>query len=522
MAYAGARVRQRGSRGTGGERAILGVPARIMVPRIVFAVTVLGLTLFGILMVYSASSIIALNAEDIAADYYGVKQATFALVGAVAAVVLAALDYRSRAYRILLALAWVAVTVLLVLVKFRGASAYGATRWLNIGGYTMQPSEFAKVTVVFTAANLIERYLQDGDMDLMHAAGYGALFVGLPVALILFQPDKGTTGIVGITLIAMAYLAGVPGKWIAGTALALALGALLLVFGDDYSRQRVEIMLHPEEDPLDAGYQLMQGFYAFSRGGLLGTGLGFSHQKYSYLPMPHNDFIFAVIGEELGLVGTVATLVAFGLLCWAGYKVAEQAPDLSGRLIAGGCTTLYLVQLLINVSGVLGIFPLSGKPVPFISYGGSSITACLMLAGLVLSVSMHSELPQTAADRRRQTLRVVDEDDPYGYHHDVGLSRAGEAMPRSARLTGSPARVQGRDAYVTNLRERPSSAPTSDNGVDVRAGRSHLHVVEGGYQPGAAASGRHGRVGLAGQDPADRLRTSDTLVRGRRREERRR
>ena len=149
-------------------------------------------------------------------------------------------------------------------------------------------------------------------------------------------------------------------------------GVLANSLKDDYSRARIVAVLNPWSDPTGSGYQLIQGFYAFGSGGLFGVGIGMSKQKYSYLPMAYNDFIFAVVGEELGLVGTLGLLAAFGVLAWAGFRIARYAPDMCGRLIAAGCTSLIIIQLLVNVCGVLGLIPLSGKPVPFVSYGGST------------------------------------------------------------------------------------------------------------------------------------------------------
>jgi cell division protein FtsW len=175
----------------------------------------------------------------------------------------------------------------------------------------------------------------------------------------------------------------------------------------------------------------------------------------------HNDFIFAVVGEELGFIGAMALLATFCLLLWAGLKIAENAPDLAGRLIAAGCTSLLVIQLLLNVSGVVGAFPLSGKPVPFVSYGGSSVISSLMLVGLVMSVSMRSTLPETSYERRRAELRLADEDSP-----DVGV-----ATPRSARLAGSPVRelrvVEG-GATSRRSQVRPTGRGGGDSAVGLR------------------------------------------------------
>ena len=423
----------RGSRGSGRderrERSIFGVPERFMRPRIVLLATVAILVGFGVLMVYSASSVTALNATGDAA-YYLKRQLGFVAVGTVVAVILARTDYRVWVKRLMLPI-WVFTVFLLLLVLFAGTdNDMGANRWINLGFFDLQPSEFAKITVIFTAANLAHRYFEEGSLDwpsFLKLLGAG---VAIPLILIIAQPDKGTTMVLALTLLVMGYLAGMPKILLVGLFVAGAAAFVFLSVRDAYSLQRLKTMLDPWSDRYGAGWQLVQGFYAFGTGGLLGVGVGFSRQKYAYLPMAHNDFIFAVIGEECGFVGTVGVLVGFGIFLWAGFQIARHAPDLAGRLLAAGCTSIVIIQLLLNVSGVLGIFPLSGKPIPFLSYGGSSILASLMLVGLIASVSIHSRLPETVHDGARRSLREVGgEREPGGR----GLSFVGEPLPRSQR-----------------------------------------------------------------------------------------
>ena len=250
--------------------------------------------------------------------------------------------------------------------------------------------------------------------------------------------------------------------------------AAVLALRDDYSKARIMTVFDPFSDEYGAGYQLVQGFYALGSGGLTGVGIGLSRQKYNYLPMAHNDFIFAVVGEELGFLGTFLLIAAFALLLWAGLKIAENAPDLMGRLIAAGCTSLIIIQLLLNVSGVIGIFPLSGKPVPFISYGGSSIISSLMLVGLVMSVSLRSTLPQTRYEQRRAKMRIAPNGDGQGSLESahVGGSTAGNPIPRS--LSNKGIALQSR-------------ATTSDTNSSSRA---NLRVVNGGAPRHAPLAGR--------------------------------
>lgn len=393
------------------ERAAASAPARFAEPRIVFVAVALALTAFGLLMIFSSSSVTALTSEgnDYNPAYYLQRQLIFAALGVVLAIVVASQDYH-RWSRTLLYPLWGGTVLLLlaILTPIAGQGAYGATRWIAIGPFTLQPSEFAKATIILTAATLAEDRFQEGTLVGGAFMGRVAVLLGVPLVLVLLQPDKGTVIICGATLVVMLLLAGEPIRHILGIVALGAVGILFLSLKDDYSRARILTMLDPWRDPYNEGYQLIQGFYAFGSGGLFGVGLGMSRQKYSYLPMAYNDFIFAVVGEELGLVGTLLVLAAFLVLLWMGFRIARLAPDLSGRLIAAGSSTLLVVQLLVNVCGVLGLMPLSGKPVPFISYGGSSIMGSLILVGLVVSVSRSSGLPHTVYDERRASLTLYD------------------------------------------------------------------------------------------------------------------
>lgn len=480
------------------------VPGRIMAPRLIFAGVSLALVLFGLVMIYSASSIMGLTSKyyDHNAAYFLIRQGLLAGVGVIFCVVLAWVDYH-KWRGVLLNVIW-AVTVLSLLVVYTpiaGQDAYGASRWIAIGSFRLQPSEFAKVTVLLVGARVAEGYYGTCTMDRNAFIKHSLIGIVLPLALILKQPDKGTTGVLLLSLLVMVYLSGVSGKIIAVIAGAGVIVALLYALKDDYSRARILTMLDPFSDEYGAGYQLTQGFYALGSGGLTGVGLGLSRQKYNYLPMAHNDFIFAIVGEELGFVGAVLLLASFAVLLWAGLKIAEHAPDLMGRLIAAGCTSLLVIQLLLNVSGVVGIFPLSGKPVPFISYGGSSIISSLMLVGLVLSVSFRSKLPETGYDRRRAALRLAEEDERGERDaRDTDGSYVGDVMPRSARLASS--RTTARRVAATRGvdQDHPSRPPM----LLIEGGRSRSRT---NGRRSRDASTNHERVDL-GPSPAERLRGS--------------
>ena len=431
------------------EELILGVPGRLMAPRLVLISCVVILVGYGLVMIYSASSVTAVTDYGDAA-YYLVRQAIFAGVGLVAAIILAFFDYHLWSHKIL-PLIWIVTVALLVIVLVRGAGSetLGASRWFAIGSFTLQPSEFAKITLVLTGANLMNAFFVEHTIDLRTFGVLAGVCVGIPLLLIVAQPDKGTTLVILASLVVMAILAGLELRWILAIVGIGVLLVLILIFKDSYSVSRVTTMLDPFEDLYYSGWQLAQGYYAFGSGGLFGVGLGMSREKYYYLPFAHNDFIFAVIGEELGLLGTIALVLLFVVLAWAGYRIARYAPDLTGRLVAAGCTSILWIQMLINVCGVIGLIPLSGKPVPFVSYGGSSIISSLMLMGLVVSVSRHSTLPATVHDEYRESFQVRSADE----------STAGEPTRRSERgsRSGSSLRlVNGGNASTarTSLQRR--------------------------------------------------------------------
>ena len=432
-------ARRRGEKGgVGGavqrtERKIFGVPERFMRPRLILIATVVLLTAFGCLMIYSASSISSLTSDVLGNDpaYYLKKQLQFIALGGAVAFVLAKVDYHEFTNGRASMPMWAAMVVVLVLVftPIAGQSTYGASRWINlplIGN--LQPSEFAKIGIVWLAAGVCQQRFDDGTIDDAQFVKNGVLAAVLPLALIVAQPDKGTTMVIGVALLAMLFFAGFDRRYLVFIGVIALAGMVFLSVKDSYSLRRIQIMFDPFQDYYKDGYQLAQGQYAFGSGGLFGVGIGMSRMKYSYLPMAHNDFIFAIIGEECGLVGTLGVLAAFGVIAWQGMKIARCASDLSGRLVAVGCTSLLAFQMLLNVCGVIGIFPLSGKPIPFLSYGGSSIMASLLIVGALVSVSVHSSLPETVHDRTRRTWQqVADESDP------GTLTFVSDARPRSAR-----------------------------------------------------------------------------------------
>jgi cell division protein FtsW len=264
-----------------------------------------------------------------------------------------------------------------------------ARRWFGVAGIGVQPSELSKLAAIFFIAALLERR-----MHRINELGYALLPIGIVVAglvgLILLEPDFGTSMSLAVIASVMVFAAGLNYAYIAGAALAMLPLVAYIAMGAAYRRRRLLIFLNPWEDPLGDGFQIIQSLIAVGTGGVTGLGLGHGKQKLSFLPYPYTDFIYAIVGEELGLVGCAFVLVLFGLVFARGIRAAVHAPDSFGRLLGLGLSVMIVVQALVNVSVVLSIFPTKGIPLPFLSYGGSALWADLLAVGILLNVSQHS------------------------------------------------------------------------------------------------------------------------------------
>jgi len=270
----------------------------------------------------------------------------------------------------------------------------GATRWLTVGPLGVQPSELAKIVVILFIAALLERR-----MDRIDELGYSLLPIGLVtgaiVGLILVEPDLGTAVSVLVIAAAMVFAAGVSYRYVLGLFLVSLPALYLVVMATEYRRQRVLAFLDPWSDPYGSGYQMIQSIIAVATGGVFGRGLMGGVQKLFYLPEPHNDFIYAVIAEELGLLGATMVLACFCVIAWRGMRTAMRAPDRFGTFIAIGLTVMLTFQAFFNISVVLGLAPTKGIPLPFVSAGGSSLLVSLLGMAILLNVSQHASSPHT-------------------------------------------------------------------------------------------------------------------------------
>jgi cell division protein FtsW len=345
------------------------------------------LVLASIVMVYSASAVMAM--ERYHRPYmFLIKQGMWAALGLAMLGVVMRVDYRTWKQPLLIWSALAVVVLALVAVLF-SSPINGTRRWFGIGGFGVQPSELAKLAAIFFTAALLERRMHRID-EVRYSLLPIALVVGGLSILVLVEPDFGTAASIAAVAALMVFAAGLNLKYVAYSAIAILPPAIWVLVSADYRWKRLTAFLCPECDPTGAGFQLLQSLIAVGTGGVSGKGLMAGVQKLFYLPEPHTDFIFAVIGEELGLIGASLTLAAFLVITWRGVQVAGRAPDRFGSLLALGLTGMVAVQAFVNLSVVLGLMPTKGIPLPFVSAGGSSLLINLVGMGILLNVSQHA------------------------------------------------------------------------------------------------------------------------------------
>jgi cell division protein FtsW len=368
----------------------------------------LGLVAFGLVMVYSASSARATLAADDPA-YYLKRQALYALIGLTALVLLSRFDFRRL--RHLVGPLLVGSFVLLALVLVVGTPVNGARRWLSVGPVALQPSELAKLALgMWVAAYLARRPAPQSLGELMRPIG---LVVGAGCGLVLVEPDLGTAIAIAIMAAAIMVVAGTRIAVLGGAAATGLVVVLAAIWLEPYRRARILSFLDPWQDAEGAGFQAVQAMIALGSGGFFGVGLGESVQKVYYLPEASTDMIFAIVGEELGLFGAFAVVAAFVVFGYAGFNIALRCREPFGKLLATGITALVCGQAAVNVSAVLGLAPLTGIPLPFVSYGGSSLVVGLASVGILLNIAVNhaadarAEMPaRRRRDGRARTARA--------------------------------------------------------------------------------------------------------------------
>jgi cell division protein FtsW len=358
------------------------------------------LTIVGVVMVLSASYVFS-YLEYGSSFLFFKRQAIYAVVGLGALVLTSRMRYTVWQRLAGPMLGVTIVLLVLVLHPAAGTVAGGSARWISLGPVTIQPSELAKLALTAFAATILARRWRDlGDLRRL-------LLPLLPVSLlicglVMLQPDLGTTVILAGSLFMVLFAAGVSLRHLfTGLAAAGAMGTLL-IFTEGYRRARLLSFLHPWQDPANKGYQLIQSLIALGSGGWFGVGLGASRQKWLYVPNAHTDFIFAVLGEELGLIGELAVLALFCCLLFAGIRIAARAPDVFGRLLAGGIVSWLGLQTVVNLGAVTGLLPVTGVPLPLMSFGGSSLVVSLAAIGILVNIGRSAPAAPAPAHRQRR------------------------------------------------------------------------------------------------------------------------
>lgn len=357
----------------------------------VLLVVVVVLIVIGLGATQSASSAIALDrVED--RFYFFKRQLMGVGIGTLALLVTSRLNYQH--YRKLAVPGFLLTIVALISVLVVGDTAGGATRWVEMAGIRFQPSELAKISLVIVLAFILERK--------RHLLGKFSHFVvpllatvGVVAALIMKQPDLGTMIIIGAAAMAVIAVSDTPFRYVLLLAFIAVVATTILAFGADYRESRIESFLDPFADQQGGGWQVIQGYYALANGGILGVGLGASRARWFYLPNAHTDFIFAIIGEETGFVGGLTIIALFIVIAITGWIVAARAPDSFGRMIAAGLTSWISFQALVNIGGVLGVLPITGIALPFVSYGMTALIVSMASLGILVNIA------QAGVDARR-------------------------------------------------------------------------------------------------------------------------
>ena len=361
---------------------------KLQIDRWLFSATI-GLALFGVVMVYSASAVIA-QQENHSQFHYLIKQGLWTTIGLAVMFVAMNFDYQKLNRR------WIVyglllVTVLLLLAVFGSRPINGARRWIRFSSFSLQPSEIAKLSLAIFLARFLERRAGD-EASFFRTFIPCMLVIGLLAGLVIKEPDLGTALMLGIAGVTVCFTAGVrPRHVFYASVPALLYVGKMLIF-TPFRMRRLASFIDPWADAQGAGYQTVQSLIAVGSGGVHGLGFAQGRQKLLFLPFAHSDFIFAVVGEELGLVGALIIVFVFAIFLWRGLRAALRAPDRFGMLLGLGIVVSIVAQALLNISVVLAIVPNKGIPLPFISYGGSSLVPTLAGVGILLNISQHAAL----------------------------------------------------------------------------------------------------------------------------------
>jgi cell division protein FtsW len=393
-------VRTRLRAGTGAWR---GVAVGPRLPRTPMGMGVLGLVatldLIGLVMVLSASSVEALS-QHLSSWYYFERQAMWVGLGAVALAVTMRIDYHRWRRWAALAMAVSMILLLAVLVPHVGVSVGGSSRWLGFGQFRLQPSELVKLTFVVYLADVLARR-RERSGEVRSVLGAVGMVFGPAALLIFIQPDMGTTLVLTAIAFGVLWASGLPGLTLAKMA-GLGLGlAFIAGMAEPYRKARLLSFLHPWADRATSGYQVVQSMVGLASGGLFGVGLGASKAKWGFLPNAYTDFIFSVISEELGLIGAVFVVALFTTFAVVGLRCSRRAPDNFGGLMAVGIVVWITAQAVLNIGAVIGLLPVTGVPLPFVSFGGSSLVILMAAIGILLNIASQERANASESAARR-------------------------------------------------------------------------------------------------------------------------
>ena len=357
------------------------------------------LVVVGLIMILSASSVTSF-ANYGSSFLFFKRQLLWAVAGMALFVLFCRLDYRRLKGFGYVLYPLALLLLVLTLVPGMGVTVGGGTRWIALGALSFQPSELAKLALVLLSADVFSRKQESLLQRPSHMLLPMVPAMGLMAALVLRQPDLGTTLLLGAIGIGMLFLAGSPLRFLVPLGVAGAAIATFAALSAPYRRERVLAFMDPWADPLRTGYHTIQSLIALGSGGWLGVGLGASRQKWMYIPNAHTDFIFAILGEEMGAVGTVAVLGMFALLAFLGLKAARRAPDRFGMLLASGIVIWISVQALVNIGAVTALLPVTGVPLPLLSFGGSSLVLSLTAMGILTNIAWQGGQEQSRPAHR--------------------------------------------------------------------------------------------------------------------------
>lgn len=359
-------------------------------PDLSLLLIILALLIIGVAMVYSASHVWSSYKFD-DGTYYLKRQLLFAGAGVIGMFLFMIIPYYTWKKYASAILITCFILLIAVLIPGIGLVRGGAQSWIGIGAFSIQPSEFMKLGLIIFLASLLvnkQKYITSFTQGFLPCL----LLIFTAFGLIMLQPDLGTGLVLVLTCMTMIFVAGAKISHFSGLAIIGLVGFVLLILSAPYRISRITAFLNPWEDPLGDGFQIIQSLYAIGPGGFMGLGFGNSLQKYFYLPEPQTDFIFAIIAEELGFIGGTAIIILFFLLLWRGIRLSLASTDAFARFLSLGIVAMLAIQAMINISVVIGLIPVTGITLPFLSYGGSSLTLTLCSVGILLNISIHTRI----------------------------------------------------------------------------------------------------------------------------------